>query len=380
MNTYTTGLQIARRLSPSRPTATSSSSGRICNGHDGSGDGIFGQRFDASGNRLGNEFLVNSYTTGDQSVPSVSMSPGGWLRGRLEELPGSRELDTRSSRGASMLRGTRRGTTSSSTPTRRARSSGYYGQVAHDAGGNFVVTWYGPGTAASAGPLASASALRAPAAASSSGSTPTPRASRRGRRSPPMPVGNFVVTWTADGQDGSGVGIFAQRFGGLAPAALAVDAAGNLVLEPGETVDVRPAWRNFNGATQTFSGTLTNISGPAGADLCHHRWCRRLRRRGQRSDSAVLRLLRGLGVRPRHAPGDTLGRLGGGDPCLPGARASRRNGGCTSAAASPTSRVTSGFYRFVEMLLHHGVTTGCTPTLVLPAAVRPRASKWPSSS
>ena len=80
-------------------------------------------------------------------------------------------------------------------------------------------------------------------------------------------VGNFVVAWASHDQDGSGTGVFAQRFGGLGPAALTVDTPGNLVLEPGETVDVRPTWRNFNGAAQTFSGTLTNISGPAGATL-----------------------------------------------------------------------------------------------------------------
>src|SRR5687768_17692206 len=39
----------------------------------------------------------------------------------------------------------------------------------------------------------------------------------------------------------------------------------NQVLEPGETVPVRPSWRNTNGSAQTFSGTLTDITGPAGA-------------------------------------------------------------------------------------------------------------------
>src|SRR5207247_11228197 len=78
-------------------------------------------------------------------------------------------------------------------------------------------------------------------------------------------VGNFVVTWHSASQDGSYSGIFAQRFGGLGPTALTVDSPGNQVLEPGETVDVRPTWRNFNGAAQTFSGTLTGMTGPVGA-------------------------------------------------------------------------------------------------------------------
>ena len=79
-------------------------------------------------------------------------------------------------------------------------------------------------------------------------------------------VGNFRVSWSSFGQDGPGAyGVFAQRFGGLGPTALGVDATGNLVLEPGETVEVRPTWRNLNGAAQTFSATLTNMTGPAGA-------------------------------------------------------------------------------------------------------------------
>ena len=35
-------------------------------GQDGSGDGVFGQRFTADGEKIGAEFLVNQYTGGDQ--------------------------------------------------------------------------------------------------------------------------------------------------------------------------------------------------------------------------------------------------------------------------------------------------------------------------
>ena len=78
-------------------------------------------------------------------------------------------------------------------------------------------------------------------------------------------VGNFVAAWASENQDGSAPGIFAQRYGGLGPAALTVDGAGNQVLEPGETVDVRPTWRNFSGTAVSFGGALINITGPAGA-------------------------------------------------------------------------------------------------------------------
>jgi hypothetical protein len=44
---------------------------------DGSGPGVFGQRYDAAGARLGEEFRVNTYTTGRQSLPGVASAGGG---------------------------------------------------------------------------------------------------------------------------------------------------------------------------------------------------------------------------------------------------------------------------------------------------------------
>ena len=77
------------------------------------------------------------------------------------------------------------------------------------------------------------------------------------------------MAWVSD--DGNLPGTFAQRFGGLFPSSLVVDPAGgagsdgNGVLEPGETVEVRPSWRNDNGAAQSLAGRLTAIAGPGGA-------------------------------------------------------------------------------------------------------------------
>ena len=46
-------------------------------GQDGSGDGIFGRRFDRAGNPQGDEFQINAYTTGDQTAPDVAMDDAG---------------------------------------------------------------------------------------------------------------------------------------------------------------------------------------------------------------------------------------------------------------------------------------------------------------
>jgi len=44
---------------------------------DGSMSEIFGRRFGSSGNPIGNEFHINTYSIGDQSEPDIAMSPTG---------------------------------------------------------------------------------------------------------------------------------------------------------------------------------------------------------------------------------------------------------------------------------------------------------------
>ena len=40
-------------------------------GQDGSGLGVYGQRFDGAGSALGSEFPINNYTNGQQENPAV---------------------------------------------------------------------------------------------------------------------------------------------------------------------------------------------------------------------------------------------------------------------------------------------------------------------
>jgi hypothetical protein len=49
-----------------------------------------------------------------------------------------------------------------------------------------------------------------------------------------------------------------------APLALSVDASGNGVFEPGETVEVAPTWSNPGSAAIAFLGTASNFTGPTG--------------------------------------------------------------------------------------------------------------------
>ena len=75
VNSYTTNLQTS-------PAPASDGSGNFVvlwqsNGQDGSALGVFGQRFNATGDAQGSEFQVNSYTTSFQFGPSVASDANG---------------------------------------------------------------------------------------------------------------------------------------------------------------------------------------------------------------------------------------------------------------------------------------------------------------
>jgi cysteine-rich repeat protein len=82
VNSYTTGTQL-------RPAVAADGAGNFVvvwtsgsevtdpPNQDGSEGGIFGQRFDAAGARIGGEFQVNTYTTGPQDFPAVAMDAAG---------------------------------------------------------------------------------------------------------------------------------------------------------------------------------------------------------------------------------------------------------------------------------------------------------------
>jgi hypothetical protein len=190
-------------------------------------------------------------------------------------------------------------------------------------------------------------------------------------------VGNMVVTWISTPQDGSYSGIFGQRFGGLRPVAMVVDpvagptADGNGVFEPGESVAVEPAWRNVSGAVMLpFSGTATSFGGPPGA---------------------IYSILDGGATYPA-VPGNSVAHCRDESNCYvmgvaaPIGRPSvhwdavfREDTGPSAPDLSKTWPVhlggsfadvprTSGFYRFVETILHRGVTSGCGAGGYCPAA------------
>ena len=122
---------------------------------DGSGWGVYAQRFAASGNKVRSEFRVNTTTASDQENPVVAMSPGGsfvvvWASGGQD-----------------------------------GSGWGIFGQryssLGLPVGGEFKINTY------------------------TSNDQNDPDIAMDGN-------GDFVVTWASNGQDGSGWGVYAQRY------------------------------------------------------------------------------------------------------------------------------------------------------------------------
>jgi hypothetical protein len=75
VNSYTSGIQT-------NPAVASDLDGNfvvVWMGPDGSGRGIFGQRYDLSGTAQGGEFRVNTFTTAEQLSPRVSADDHGFV-------------------------------------------------------------------------------------------------------------------------------------------------------------------------------------------------------------------------------------------------------------------------------------------------------------
>ena len=123
---------------------------------DGSGSGIYAQRYDAAGVAQGLEFLVNTTTAGGQTTPGIAMGPGG----AFVIVWSSSAQDPDGSAGIY---------------AQRFDASG----VAQ--GGEFRVNTY------------TTNLQQLPSVSMDA-------------------AGNFVVTWGSNGQDGSNYGVYGQRF------------------------------------------------------------------------------------------------------------------------------------------------------------------------
>ncbi len=210
VNSYTTSIQ-------QHPTVASDASGNFVvvwqgDGQDGSSFGIFGRRFNSSGVPQGSEFQVNSYTTGNQIYAAVSSDVNGnfvvvWHSygdGNVVGIFGQRFDASGAPQGGEFL-------VNSYTTNSQMRPS-----VTLDGSGNFVVVWTSAGQDGSG---AGISGQRFNASGVRQGGEFRVNTFTPGYQDLPRVAsdadGDFVVVWDSNGQDGSGSGVFGQRYGDM---------------------------------------------------------------------------------------------------------------------------------------------------------------------
>jgi hypothetical protein len=369
VNTYTPNAQ-------NDPAIAMDASGRFVvvwtsETQDGDGGGIFGQRFDAAAVRQGPEFRVNTYTTDRQYRPAVATDAGGrfvvvWMSQNQDGdgygIFGQRYDATGTPQGSEFQANT------------YTTAGQYRPVVAMRDSGQFVVVWDSFGQDGDRyGVFARHyDSAGVPQGAEFQVNTFTTSAELRPAVASD-PVGNFVVVWASESyQDGSASGIFGQRYGGLVPVALAVDAAGNGVLEPGETVIIAPAWRNGTGGPLTFTGAASGLAGPAGAtyllaDAAADYGTVANATVGNCGADCFQVSVSNPATRPAtHWDVTVLETIG--PPALGLTKVWTLHVG-NSFPDVPSS---NPFYPFVETLLHAGVTAGCTATTYCPDGVTTR--------
>jgi hypothetical protein len=397
---------------------------------DGDGGGIFAQRFEADGAPIGGEFQVNTYTTGRQMTPSVDVDAAGnfvvaWAS--QPQVPsGNFSVVGQRFTAAGVRQGAEFAVSAAATDDQYSPIP----RVSRAASGPFVVVWeerVGNREIAAR----RFDAAGAPVGAEFRANTFTTGIQHQPDVDMDLD-GDFVIAWTGQGQDGSGDGVFARRFsatggagaefrvntyttnrqwtpriavdragnfvvgwhsykngestlqaqryaGGLSAAALTVDGSagptsdGNGVFEAGETVTVAPAWLNANSAAQTFTGTASSFTGPGAPGNPTYTISDGAASYGTVASGATASCTAAtdcyaLGVtvpstRPvQHWDASFREEI---SPSNLGAAKNWTLHVGESFADVPRA---SGFYRFVETLLHRGITGGCNAAEYCPSS------------
>ncbi len=208
VNTYTINAQR-------RPNATIDAAGNFVIvwesiGQDGSGKGIYGQRYNAAGVPQGGEFRVNTFTADDQSENWASMTSTGdfvvvW-GSQGQDGDGYGIYGQRYNAAGVAQGGEFRINTYTVSAQRNPR-------VSTDASGNFVVVWDSVGQDGSS---KGSFGQRFTAAGVPQGGEFQANTYTLNDQSFPVlsvaPNGSFVVAWISAAQDGAFEGIFGKRY------------------------------------------------------------------------------------------------------------------------------------------------------------------------
>ncbi|REK08469.1 MAG: hypothetical protein DWQ37_20220 [Planctomycetota bacterium] len=177
-------------------------------GQDASGYGVYAQRYSASGAAQGEEFQVNSYTTGAQRLPFVALDADGDF-----VVAWTSDGQDGSSYGIYARRYNASGVAQGGEFQVNSVTDGpqVLSTVAMDPNGNFVVAWMGDD-----GDSFGIFAQRYDALGTPQGGEFQVNSSTAGQQASQAIAmdadGDFVVVWDSDGQDGSSYGVYGQRY------------------------------------------------------------------------------------------------------------------------------------------------------------------------
>ena len=179
---------------------------------DGSGWGIYGQRYDMAGAIAGGEFRINTTVAGDQIRPSVTSLAGGDFVVTWESLDGAGSGTTLCAQRYDPAGAKVGGEVAVDTSVAHSGSSPLVTALAE---GGFVVTWqsylqdgtgrdiYGQLHNAAGATIGSGFKINTTTADSDEQPWPCVTA---------LADGGFEVTWCSNAQDGSGLDIYGQRY------------------------------------------------------------------------------------------------------------------------------------------------------------------------
>jgi hypothetical protein len=223
------------------------------NPQDGSGHGVYAQRYNAAGVPQGGEFPVNTFTAGNQYSPSVAMDASGdfviaWVRYGQDY---SSNIYAQRFNAAGVPQGGELQV--NSFPTFQVRAPA----VAMDADGDFVITWNGYGDSSSYGVCAQRYDVAGVPQGGQFLVNPLIHSGQPGPTAAMDADGEFVITWSSFTQDGSGDGIYAQRFGVVAPGPT-VDTGGPYSAVAGAAVTLDRAFVSPPAGDYTYSWDLDN--------------------------------------------------------------------------------------------------------------------------
>ncbi|MBN2577779.1 MAG: hypothetical protein JXB10_02220, partial [Pirellulales bacterium] len=181
------------------------------NGQDGSQAGIVGRRFAADGTPLGDEFLVNTTTNQDQELPTVThLHNGGFVviwHGRGE---GDNHGIFGRCFGAGGIPLGPEFLVNTTTQSQQQSAA-----VAATSDGGFVVSWESRGGGGGGDVYAQRFAADGTKLGNEFQVNTTTQKHQECPAVAASPHGGFVVTWQSKNQDGSGRGVYAQRFDDL---------------------------------------------------------------------------------------------------------------------------------------------------------------------